>query len=274
MVKNILKSMAFNATSTGASHIKENKPCQDFSMCWTSGGTLFGLGGNSGKIAIAAVADGHGADLHFRSDRGSRFAAEAAVQCIKEFVLQNKNTLNNPAVLLSALEKSIIAAWYEKIADDIRGDAINTDAFIPYGTTLLAAALTENYWFAIQIGDGKCVVFNTEGRISQPVPWDEKCFLCQTTSLCDENAGNLFRHFYGETLPLAVFLGSDGIDDSFPVKDNEEHLARFYREVYNNFVKEGLKKGSSQLREMLPLLTQKGSGDDVSIAGIIRNIKP
>jgi len=258
----MVKNSAFSATSTGASHIKTNKPCQDYSLCWTTG-----------KIAIAALADGHGADVHFRSDRGSRFAAEAAIQCLKEFVLQNKRALPDPATLLSALEKSIIAAWYEKIADDMRGDAIDGDAFIPYGTTLLAAAATERYWFAIQIGDGKCVVFNADNSITQPVPWDDRCFLCRTTSLCDEDAAGLFRHFYGETLPLAIFLGSDGIDDSFPVKDNEEHLARFYLEVYRNFVKEGLRKGSSQLREMLPLLTQKGSGDDVSIAGIIRNIK-
>jgi len=258
----MVKYIAFNATGTGASHIRESKPCQDYSLCWTTG-----------KIAIAAVADGHGADIHFRSDRGSRFAAEAAIQCLKEFVLQNKRALHNPAVLLSALEKSIITVWYEKIADDIRGDAVDGDSFDPYGTTLLAAAVTEHYWFAIQIGDGKCVVFNADNRISQPIPWDDRCFLCMTTSLCDEDAASLFRHFYSETLPLAVFLGSDGIDDSFPVKDNEEHLARFYLEVYKNFVKEGLEKGSSQLREMLPLLTQKGSGDDVSIAGIIRNIK-
>jgi len=253
---------AFNASCIGASHIKEERPCQDYSLCWTDG-----------KSAIAAVADGHGAEVHFRSDRGSRFASEAAIQCLKEFVLQNKHALPNPEILLSGLEKSIIAAWYEKIADDIRGDAIDGDSFDPYGTTLLAAAATEHYWFAFQIGDGKCVVIDKDKDVTQPVPWDKRCFLNRTTSLCDEEATRLFRHFYSETLPLAIFLGSDGIDDSFPIKNNEEHLARFYMEVYKNFVKEGLKKGSSQLSEMLPLLTQKGSGDDVSIAGIIRNIK-
>ena len=263
MVKNLSIISAFSATSTGASHIKAGKSCQDYSACWASG-----------KTAIAAIADGHGADVHFRSDRGARFAVEASIQCIKEFVLQNNYALHNTAALLSALEKSIIAAWHEKVADDLRGDAIDGDVFSPYGTTLLVAAITEHYWFAVQIGDGKCVAFNTDNRISQPVPWDERCFLCRTTSLCDEEAVSLFRHFYSETLPLAVFLGSDGIDDSFPVKDNEEHLARFYREVHKNFVKEGLQKGKTQLREMLPLLTQKGSGDDVSIAGIIRNINP
>jgi len=263
MVKNILKTSAFNATSIGASHIKENKSCQDYSLCWTDG-----------KTAIAAIADGHGADVHFRSDRGSRFAVEASIQCIKEFILQHNFALPNPTVLLCALEKSIIAEWHEKVADDVRGDAIDGDSFSPYGTTLMAAALTPLYWFAIQIGDGKCVAFGMDSFISQPVPWDERCFLNRTTSLCDGDAGSLFRHFYSETLPRAVFLGSDGIDDSFPVNENEKHLARFYLSIYDNFVREGLKNGETQLREMLPLFTQKGSGDDVSVAGIIRNIKP
>jgi hypothetical protein len=86
------------------------------------------------------------------------------------------------------------------------------------------------------------------------------------------DAVDLFRHYYSETLPLAVFLGSYGIDDSFPVNENEneEYLSDFYTSVYRNFLDEGLQKGKIQVTEMLPKLTQKGSGNDVSIAGIIR----
>jgi len=253
---------AFSASCVGASHIKEEKPCQDYSLCWTDG-----------KLAIAAVADGHGADVHFRSDRGARFAAETALHCIKEFIMLKNAPLSEPAALLTALEKSIIAGWQERIACDIKAYPVEGDVLSPYGTTLLAAAFTPHYWFAIHIGDGKCVVIDRDKEVTQPVPWDERCFLNRTTSLCDEDAGSLFRHYYSETLPRAVFLGSDGIDDSFPVNENEKHLARFCLSVYDNFVREGLKNGETQLRAMLPLFTKKGSGDDVSIAGIIRNTK-
>jgi hypothetical protein len=34
----------------------------------------------------------------------------------------------------------------------------------------------------------------------------------------------------------------------------------------------GLKKGKAELMDMLPKLTQRGSGDDVSIAGILRGV--
>jgi len=253
---------AFNATCIGASHIKAKKICQDYSLCWTDG-----------KSAIAAVADGHGADEHYRSDRGSRFAAETALHCIKEFITQKTAPLCEPNALINTLEKSIITEWQKIVACDVKANPIEGDVLAPYGTTLIAAAITPYYWLAIQIGDGKCVVFNKNKEAIQPVPWDERCFLNRTTSLCDEEAVSLFRHYYSETLPTAIFLGSDGIDDSFPINENEKHLASFYQSVYDNFAKEGLKNGEIQLRKMLPRLTQKGSGDDVSIAGIIRNIK-
>jgi len=40
--------------------------------------------------------------------------------------------------------------------------------------------------------------------------------------------------------------------------------------VYQHFLDEGLCRGETQFREILPLFTQKGSGDDVSAAGIIK----
>jgi hypothetical protein len=109
----------------------------------------------------------------------------------------------------------------------------------------------------------------TAVAVAEGLPWDDRCYLSQTTSLCDEDAISLFRHYYEETLPLAIFLGSDGVDDSFPMDGNEEHLGYFYYVLLENFLKHGIKKSREELQEMLPLLTQKGSGDDISIAGII-----
>ncbi|MCL2130525.1 MAG: protein phosphatase 2C domain-containing protein, partial [Treponema sp.] len=195
---------------------------------------------------------------------------ETAIECIKQLIAIRNTVLPKPDESLNILKRSIIAAWHGKIANDARRDPINGDTILPYGTTLLAAAITGHYWFVIQIGDGKCVVINKDGSISQPVPCDESCFLNLTTSLCDEEADIIFRYFYSETLPDAIFLGSDGLENSFPVNKNEEYLAIIYKRIHDNFMKEGLLNGESHLREMLPLLTQKGSGDDISIAGIIR----
>ena len=256
----------FNATCTGASHIRGGKPCQDFSVSL-----------KTKEAAIIAVADGHGSDAYFRSDRGARFAAEAAVQCIQELLAIYNSGLyeqgvNAAETVLKNLEKNIVDAWHNNVENDIKQEEVDADGFMAYGTTLLAAAMTKSYWFALQIGDGKCVIINEDNSVMQPVIWDNRCFLNRTTSLCDVEAINLFRHFYSETLPLAVFLGSDGIDDSFPINRNEGYLANFYISVYRNFLEEGLEKGELQLREILPKITLKGSSDDVSVAGIIRNI--
>jgi len=256
----------FNAACTGSSHIRSGKPCQDFSVSLSAK-----------NAAIIAVADGHGSDEYFRSDRGARFAAEAAVQCIQELLAVNDKAFNKslkraPDTAFKNLEKKIVDYWRKKVKDDIEQEEVDKADFVVYGTTLLAAAMTKNYWFALQIGDGKCVIIKEDNSVTQPVIWDDRCFLNRTTSLCDDEAADLFRHYYCETLPLAVFLGSDGIDNSFPVNENESYLANFYMSVYRNFLDEGHEKGELQLREALPKISQKGSNDDVSVAGIIRNI--
>lgn len=255
---------AINATCIGASHLKENKPCQDFSACILRP-----------DYSIVAVADGHGGEKHFRSDKGARFAVDAAITCIENLILTNDILISIQENSIINFENIITTLWRKLILEDIKQDPykdkqIVEDYFTPYGTTLIAAALTKNYWFAVQIGDGKCVVINTDKSISQPIPWDERCFLNQTTSLCDKDTSKNFRHFYSEEKPLAIFLGTDGIDNTFPINNNEEHLAAFYQRVYENFKKEGIKRGKKQLKKMLPLFSKKGSSDDVSIAGIIK----
>ena len=85
-----------------------------------------------------------------------------------------------------------------------------------YRTTLIAAVQAKNFWFGLHIGDGKCVTVNPAGEYTQPIPWDEKCFLNQTTSLCDEQALHSFRYYFGKVdLPLAIFIATDGVDDTF-----------------------------------------------------------
>ena len=42
---------------------------------------------------------------------------------------------------------------------------------------------------------GKCIAFNEDGSWHEPIPWDEKCFLNKTTSLCDSSAIDEFRYY-------------------------------------------------------------------------------
>ncbi|MGN0115134.1 MAG: hypothetical protein ACI396_07380, partial [Acutalibacteraceae bacterium] len=83
---------------------------------------------------------------------------------------------------------------------------------------------------------------------------------------CDSNAGSEFRYFFSRELPAAVFVGSDGIDDSFK---NERHLHNFYRTVLTSFVTETAEKAAQGLADYLPELSAQGSADDMSVGCIL-----
>ena len=134
-----------------------------------------------------------------------------------------------------------------------------------YGCTLMAYVSTPKYWFAFHLGDGKCISFDKDAQWKEPVLWDDRCFLNKTTSICDSDALNEFRYSYqGDgVFPVAVFLGSDGMDDSF---GEETNLVNFYVRVAKSLVKDGFDATFADIKDTLPELSKRGSQDDMSIA--------
>lgn len=133
-----------------------------------------------------------------------------------------------------------------------------------YGCTLIAYVQTPDYWFAFHIGDGKCICFDIEDeqlKITQPIPWDEKCFLNKTTSICDGYALSEFRYCYqGDGhFPEAMFVGSDGIDDSYG-----DNIDDFYIQLFKMLLDKD--KAQRELNKSLPIISQHGSQDDMSVA--------
>ena len=284
---------SFSCKTQGAKHIKENLVCQDAALNF-----------DDEKMSVAIVADGHGSPQYFRSDRGSRFAAEVALEGIKGFVAQTTPDTfvsNKGEEMLNRLAKNIIAAWYGKVDEDEKQYPLKDDEKVnvlenkykdkylndpehqhlyhAYGTTLIAVAMTDYCWFGLHIGDGKCIALFDDGSWEQPIPWDDKCFLCVTTSLCDDNAFEQIRFWHGSTSidnkkPIAVFVCSDGVDDSYPVHENEKHLERLYRSIVLGFAKDGYDNTLRAMEPLIQKLAEQGSGDDVSIAGIIGDINP
>ena len=159
----------------------------------------------------------------------------------------------------------------QKYKDEFRAMRASEDATFEktYGCTLMAYVQTPGYWFAFHLGDGKCVSMrisdNQELICEQPIPWDEKCFLNKTTSLCDSNALNEFRYCYqGDgKFPRAVFLGSDGIDDSY---GDGEILNNFYIQLFKIIIRKGNESALKELKKSLPIISQRGSKDDMSVA--------
>ena len=200
-------------------------------------------------------------------------------------VLSAAATQKQQSIRIEQLIKSIIARWNELVERDIKEQSFGEDELsgvsekarrryeagerlqAAYGTTLIGAVLAENFWLGLQIGDGKCVAVSETGEFTQPIPWDEQCFLNVTTSICDENAAKEFRFCFERTLPAAVFIGSDGIDDCF---DGDERLYDFYRLTLKSFAQTDEETAIAQLKEYLPTLSEKGSGDDM-LVGILVN---
>lgn len=273
----------FHTKVQGASHIASGLVCQD----------------NAGSrktedYCAIALADGHGSARYCRSERGSRFAVEAALACIDEFMQSMKADKAMRAALderenwdriFSQLEKSILAAWHQKIEEDFAGQPFQEEELEQvderyrkyylegenvekaYGSTLIAVCQTEEFWFGLHIGDGKCVSLGRDKTFSEPIPWDDKCFLNETTSLCGGDALMDFRYVMrpGEQ-PAATFIASDGIDDCFSAADENRQLYAFYDKVAELFAlyEEGF--AQQQLEEYLPILSEKGSRDDMSVA--------
>lgn len=257
----------------GQSHIKNNKPCQDAS-----------LSEKSKKYSLIAVADGHGGDPYFRSDVGSRLAVHAAQECMTNrpmlVTLKKSRTDKERETLILQLKKSIVGRWNALMQEHFEAAPFTEDelASIPdrdaaayrageqaekaYGSTLIAALWTDDFLLCLQIGDGNCVIVDDTGIFSQPIPGDERCFLNVTTSICDKDAVTVFRHFYTDTLPAAVVIGTDGVDDCFA---GEEKLYNFYRLIMISFTEKDEDAAAAELTDYLPRMSEKGSGDDISI---------
>ena len=276
--------LTFHHTCIGSSHLASGKPCQDASYCETSD-----------RMSIAIVSDGHGGAIHSRSDVGAQMAIRAA-----RYVIDNNPLTSwSDPYIRPALFDEIVRSWRDLVTEHYNmirtlDEIDNTPLFedisrensqeinILYGCTLMVACVHPNGWFAFQIGDGKCVTinriqtcldssennstFNIQKMVTEPVPADDRCFLHMTTSLCDPNATNEFRFCGGnaETTPVAIFLGTDGIDNSW---GTEDALHNFYIEVLKHCT--SAEDVTRDLEEALPQLSQAGCQDDMSIAAIV-----
>ena len=298
MTDNKMKN-AFSYYCQGESHKATNKVCQDYSF--TS---------SDDDLTIAIVSDGHGGERYFRSNLGSEYATVATFEAVTYFIkhigdslfvgkpftavgptnaIHDGQHLSKEDSALRQLFSSIIYRWNEKIKQHAKTHELTdwekenvpltyleefekTDTFEKhYGCTLMVYAQTKTYWFAFQIGDGKCISFQKEPIWSEPIPWDDNCFLNKTTSLCDSSAIEEFRYCYqGDgNFPMAVVLGSDGLDDSFGETSN---LANFYIQILKMLAKEGIDATEKSLKETLPKLSEIGSKDDMSVACVF-NLK-
>ncbi len=274
----------FSCSVRGSSHIRKDTPCEDF-----------GIRKEIDGIRIFAVADGHGDPNCLRSSVGSEYACRIACEALESFarnISENGfesrlfDRLECP-VMVDRLIRSIVGKWVSEVDEELSRNPLTDEEYRTasrlgdeyrknirtermYGTTLIAGLLTEKYLLLLQQGDGRCVVFDSEGKASQPIPWDERCVGTATTSLCDPDAAGSVRYHVinlEENPVIACIAGTDGVEDSFPTSMEKTHA------YYRNILAEACEMGVEALEQALPAdlseLSRQGSADDVSVSGFV-----
>lgn len=268
----------FHAVSIGTAHLEMGKVCQDAAAS-----------GTNVVLSYAAVSDGHGGNDYFRSDRGSQFA----VASFKRVIARGRNIVNiargiredNPMPSVDQLVQQIIEEWNRYVDADIANQPFQPEEMketspqmtkfyrhaqwrrIAYGTTLIGFVVVQNCCFGIQIGDGTCVALTQQGEYIQPIAHDTACFKNITTSLCDPQAREKFRVYTSQSLPVAVFVGTDGIDNSFV---DDKALYKFYNTIVSGIAEMEPEQAAQQLAQYLPLLSKEGSRDDMAVGMLFR----
>ena len=125
--------------------------------------------------------------------------------------------------------------------------------------------------FLLQKGDGHAVVIDRQGAVSdQVIPWDDRCYLNVTTSLCDSDAAGSFtwRLLQGDEVEdiAAVMLGSDGVEDSFA---NSDLMGAYYGLLAVECVENGESATEAAMLNDLAEMSRYGRKDDISVVGLI-----
>lgn len=295
---------SLNFSCQGESHIATGKVCQDYSysqvyensnavaiVCDGHGGKRYFRSDIGAKIAAEVAEQKVKA---FIEEAGlSLLKGTPFTQCVtisEQITNQDFDKTSNIERAFRQLFGSIIYEWNAQVLEHANQTPISEtekdgleERWIKefetkdnlekvYGCTLLVCVYTPAFWFAFQIGDGKCFACDENGNWSEPIPWDERCFLNKTTSICDSSAIDEFRYCYDGTsnFPIAVILGSDGIDDSFGAEENQ---ANFYVQILKSIAKSGIEATLSEIESTLPQLSKIGSQDDMSIAMVFDSEK-
>jgi len=285
-------------TCIGASHISSNKPCQDYSLHkdygdWQllivsdgHGDDKYFRSDKGAKIAVEVTQKAiESFVLDFHISPLSSPLCQRGICGVTDEKSEDYTPLDHHSEdIFRHLFKFIVNNWYQCISEDWNNnppsdieflkadstgsgrvksyfDVPNPDIEKAYGCTLIAAVRAKSYWFAFQLGDGKCVAFRDDGSWFEPIPWDSRCFLNKTTSLSGQGAES-FRYCYGTEHVPALFIGSDGMDDSYAPMDC---LAKWYKLVLYKVLEHGSKKIQPMIEDFLPQLSKQGSKDDMSL---------
>lgn len=171
----------FCARRCGRSHIKKNKPCQDY--CMTA---------ETERYIILTASDGVSSCDH--SDLGSELACKSVISVVEEanrLYSSEKKFVNYLRSM--KFRRKVVKHWVKEVTNVIRNSVTEENMNLlqelqKYGATLMYVIITKHWYIAGNLGDGQILFFNNYDavRVRDHLPKDsskvralvhEKCYL-------------------------------------------------------------------------------------------------
>lgn len=260
----------FGESVQGASHIRNDKECQD---------SLKKIEKDENTV-ILAVADGHGSESCPYSKTGSYVAVNVFCKILGDYL---ETYAGAPEMLLTFLKRegdtkvaqAIDAEWKRRILTihskcrreiilDAEGNKDKEAIYKMYGSTLIGLVITKEFLFAFQLGDGDIVKVSEMGV--QNVIDADKILGTETHSLSKAEAWKKAITFIkkqeeNEPLPVMYMLSSDGMANSFK---NDDEFKKTCSDYFDLLKEHGAKAVSENLKTWLSETSELGCGDDIT----------
>jgi hypothetical protein len=244
-----------------------------------------------------AIADGHGGEHYFRSDRGSKLAAQVALAELRRVasVVTGEEISPHTAMtnLAEDLPRRIVDLWRSAVDEDLECDPPGAmhkglissspesggsiphttspiEARLPYGTTLLATLIVGGIGMFLQLGDGDLVLTNEAGVSKRVFPSGEAGLGEATFSMC---GGDAIERLHTAIIDLVssgialVSISSDGYSKSFT---SDQGFLKVGPDILERVRTHGAQAVIDELPSWLDYATANGSGDDITVGLIVR----
>lgn len=240
-----------------------------------------------GRAWLLALADGHGSAKSFRSQRGARLAVAVLRKvCGHLFGLGSPSRIKCWAEEKLPLE--LVRLWRERVdlalrrqpftpvelepLDAVGRLQVEAHPALAYGSTVLGVIVAPGFILYLQLGDGDILIVSAEGEVSRPIPKDTRLIANETTSLCSAKAWNevqvCFQTLAGAP-PSLILAATDGYANAYRDEAGFQQVAKDYWCLLHQ---KGEVAVAPHLNDWLDETSQQGSGDDISIGIIYRNL--
>lgn len=236
----------------------------------------------SDDVKIIAVADGHGSSSCPYSKNGSQTAVNVFCDTMVEFAAKYRDNMQDLFITLNRegetarLAKNIVSDWESRILGFHRlekryvprdnNNNVDSDAiWKQYGTTLLGMMITNDFIFALQLGDGD-ITYVDENKVSQVIDSD-KILGVETHSISKPSS---WRKIHTRVIslenvndkPFMYILSTDGWQNSHASEEDFYKTCKGYFSLIQQYGPETI---DENIPSWLSETSEQGCGDDITV---------